>query len=269
MSPKKGVFIAKKKNGTIYYRSSITYKNKHISLGSYETEDLAHRAYLNAYDILFLKKHTYEHYPIDSTLSFEKWIVLHNFRDNGYYIKNPIYLHKYYFFYYVDSLQILEMDVDELFFFSTHKIMKRNNYLFINNYGTQSSILQRFGIKSFAVLGKDYYFKDGNPNNLRYHNIVIINPYTGVTKHHSKSKVLYDAKIHIHGNFIIGRYSTLEKAAIAYNKAADYVGFHKISPKTFPRNYIDGINMDAYNKIYQSIKLPRKITSLKQGSQLK
>ena len=30
-----GVYQAKKKNGTIYYRSSLTYRAKHISLGSY------------------------------------------------------------------------------------------------------------------------------------------------------------------------------------------------------------------------------------------
>lgn len=41
-----GVYIAKKKDGTIYFRSSITYRNKHISLGSYETEQQAHEAYL-------------------------------------------------------------------------------------------------------------------------------------------------------------------------------------------------------------------------------
>lgn len=31
----KGVFPARKKNGEVYYRASLTYKRKHISLGSY------------------------------------------------------------------------------------------------------------------------------------------------------------------------------------------------------------------------------------------
>ena len=39
-----GVYIAKKKDGTIYYRSSFTYKSKHISLGSFATEKEAHKA---------------------------------------------------------------------------------------------------------------------------------------------------------------------------------------------------------------------------------
>ena len=50
---KPGVFIAKKKDGTIYYRSSITYKNKHISLGSFDTEDQAHQTYNEASMILY------------------------------------------------------------------------------------------------------------------------------------------------------------------------------------------------------------------------
>ena len=45
---KPGVFLAKKKDASIYYRSSITYKNKHISLGSFSTEEEAHTAYLQA-----------------------------------------------------------------------------------------------------------------------------------------------------------------------------------------------------------------------------
>ena len=39
---KAGVYEAISKNGTIYYRASLTYRNKHISLGSFETEQEAH-----------------------------------------------------------------------------------------------------------------------------------------------------------------------------------------------------------------------------------
>ena len=34
-----GVYQAKKKDNTIYFRSSITYSGKHISLGSFDTEE--------------------------------------------------------------------------------------------------------------------------------------------------------------------------------------------------------------------------------------
>ena len=40
-----GVFPAVRKNGTPFYRSSLTYKTKHISLGSYDTAEQAHQAY--------------------------------------------------------------------------------------------------------------------------------------------------------------------------------------------------------------------------------
>ena len=40
-----GVYKAARKDGTLYYRCSITYQNKHISLGSFEKEETAHLAY--------------------------------------------------------------------------------------------------------------------------------------------------------------------------------------------------------------------------------
>ncbi len=43
-----GVYIAYKKNGTAYYRASVTYRNKHISLGSFHTEEDANLAYREA-----------------------------------------------------------------------------------------------------------------------------------------------------------------------------------------------------------------------------
>ena len=43
-----GVFMARKKDHSVYYRSSITVREKHISLGSYPTELEAHLAYKEA-----------------------------------------------------------------------------------------------------------------------------------------------------------------------------------------------------------------------------
>ena len=80
---KPGVFLAKKKDGTTYYRSSITYKSKHISLGSFETEDQAHQTYneasmlLNSALALEDVAHAMLHLP------FHKAVTLINFRDNG------------------------------------------------------------------------------------------------------------------------------------------------------------------------------------------
>lgn len=264
MPPLKGVYKTKKKDGSVYYRASITYKNKHISLGSYTSEDLAHKAYLEAYVILFENKYNYANYSNELMLTFEKWIVIHNFRDNGYYIKNPIYMHKYYFSYFLSEDCELEFDVDDLFYYSTHKIFKREGYLFVNDFGTQVNILSRFGIKNFAVNGKDYYYKDHNPHNLRYHNVIVINRFWGVEKITKNEKVTYKAKIHINGNYIIGKYPNDIEAAIAYNKAADFVKHYKLCCKQFPRNYIEEISKDAYQLIYEKIKIPHKLLLLKQ-----
>ena len=48
MEQLQGVFPAKKKDGSLYFRSSITYRNRHISLGSFQTEQKAHKAYKEA-----------------------------------------------------------------------------------------------------------------------------------------------------------------------------------------------------------------------------
>ena len=98
-----GVYNATKKDGSVYYRVSITYKNKHISIGSYDSEELASMAYITACDIISkpdiyyidadLHTTSYEllkDYPVP--FPYAKFISLINFRDNGIYIKTPIYL---------------------------------------------------------------------------------------------------------------------------------------------------------------------------------
>ena len=54
-----GVYQAQKKDKTIYYRASITYRNKHISLGSFDNEDSANRAYHTADTILKVEPGAY------------------------------------------------------------------------------------------------------------------------------------------------------------------------------------------------------------------
>ena len=43
-----GVYLATKKDKTVYYRSNITHKGRHISLGSFPSEVQAHQAYTAA-----------------------------------------------------------------------------------------------------------------------------------------------------------------------------------------------------------------------------
>ena len=253
-----GVFRAQKKCGDIYYRSSITYSGKHISLGSYPTELLANRAYLYACEILSNPSMTVDNYPDSCILFHEKWVVLINFRDNKIYFKTPIYLKKHYFFYYIDQETRLQFDVEDLFYYAHHKIMKRGGHLFVSDYGMQVTILSRYGIKNHAVPGKDYRFINGNPHDLSYHNIEVTNHYYGVTKMLYNGNTLYLAKIHLKGDYLIGRYKTETEAAVAYNKAVLILKNHGVN-KNFPLNYIEGMDEITYASLYQRLRISKKL----------
>ena len=134
-----------------------------------------------------------------STLSFEKIIVLLNFRNNGIYFKNPIYLRNGYFSYYLSRIEELKFDVDDLFYYSSRKIQKRQGHLFVSDYGMQYSILSRYGIRPYAVAGRDYQFVNGDNSDFRYSNIVIVNRYHGVLQFLKNGLPRYRAVIHING----------------------------------------------------------------------
>ena len=119
----KGVFRAGKKDGTVYYRASLTKNGKHISLGSFSDALQAHRAYEQGLLLLSDPSLTLQSYEKVSPLSFEKWVSLINLRDNGLYIGNPIYLGQQLFYYYLSPHHVLKFDMEDLFYYSSHKIM--------------------------------------------------------------------------------------------------------------------------------------------------
>lgn len=259
-----GTFVAHKKDGTIYYRSSFTYKNKHISLGSYETQEEAHAAYLEAGNIINNNSISIINYSLKSSLAFEKWVVLCNFRDNNIYFSTPIYVRKQYFSYYLDSHTELKFSIDDLFYYSSHKIMRRNGHYFVADYGMQVTILSRYGIKSYGVLGKDYNLINGDIHDFRLENIEILNSYHGVRHVIHRGKPMYQARIHINGYYIIGYYNTDLEAAIAYNKAIDILT-SKGCTKQFKQNYTESISASKYADIYRSLKISTKILNYSVG----
>ena len=255
-----GVYQAVTKKGEPYYRASFTYRNKHISLGSFATEEAAHEAYILAGELTTGEKKqlsisAYE--AKECALSFEKWVVLINFRDNGMYIKNPIYLKRRYFIYYYNEEIQLKFDVDDLFYYSEHKIMKRGGHLFVADYGMQVNLLSRYGIKNHAVCGRDYRFVNGDNTDFRYGNIEVMNRYYGVVKEEQRGSILYTTRIHVVGDVIVGRYETEEEAAVAYNRAADLLE-EEGAKKAYPRNYIEGLSSENYKKLYQNVLLAKK-----------
>ena len=248
-----GVYPAKKKDGTKYFRAAVTYKQKHISLGSFRTEKAAGAAYALAGRIL---KGNEEYLPEDyervvtgkssrtksalgksgtgltkaeqigegqnrDKLGFDKWIMLINLRKTGLYSNNPIYLYGKYFIYFPDRNTELKFDADEMFFYGKHRIQKRGGHLFYSDYGMQCSLLARYGVKSFSVKNRDYYFKNGDETDFRYGNLVVVNRFRGVYAKEAGGRKTYDVKIHFVGSLKVGTYTDETVAAIAYNKAAD------------------------------------------------
>ena len=235
-----GVFKTNRKDGTEYFRASITYKEKHISLGSFSNEEAAGAAYSFARkyldgdkeylpeeyeDIICTKKNTkkgcQESEEPKDRLSFDKWIMLLNLKKTGLYCKNPIYLYGKYFVYYLDRVTELKFDVDQLFFFRNHRLQKRGGHIFYSDYGMQCGLLARFGVKSFAVLGRDYIFKNGDVLDFRFGNLQIINKFNGVSRETVQGRNKFFVKIHFRSDLKVGYFDDEISAAIAYNKAAD------------------------------------------------
>ena len=126
------------------------------------------------------------------------------------------------------------------------------------DYGMQVTILGRYGIKSYGVLGKDYKLINGDIYDFRYENIEILNSYHGVRHVTHRDKAMYQARIHIHGYYTIGYYKTALEAAIAYNKAIDIL-ISKGCTKQFKQNYMEGISASMYADIYHSLRISAKI----------
>lgn len=258
---KPGVYIVRKADGTISYRASLSRKGKHISLGSFPSEEAAHQAYAEAGRLLTDPGVRVDDLRQDSPLPFLKAVSLINLRDNGIYFGAPILLGNRDFLYYLDRDDVYRFDLDDLFYYSSHRIMRRGSRLFVADYGSQIGIMSRFGIRSFAVAGRDYLFRNGDDHDLRYANIVIINRYRGVLSYAERGFQRYKAVIHVRGNFVIGHFDTEKEAAIAYNKAVDTLrqnGFRK----NYELNYLEDVGPSEYAEIYQRITLPRKILNL-------
>ena len=257
----KGVYKTTKKDGSVYYRVSVTHKDKHISLGSFENLEDAGYAYMEAKEILEDTDITVNKiilYGEFYYLSFDKRISLLNFRDNGIYIANPIYIKNKMFYYYLTADDILKFDADELFFYSSHKIQKRGGHLFVSDFGKQISIASRYGIKPHAVFGRDYVFKNGDIYDFRISNIEILNTYNGVSSVIDRRRSKYKAVINVKGNFTIGHYNTALEAAVAYNKAVDelkQVGY----PVTYIKNEFTSKERESVKKFYDKIIVPKKI----------
>lgn len=257
-----GVYATTLKDGTPSYRASITHNGKHISLGSFDKISTASKVYKEAARVLSKDSIAISSYKDSMALPFEKFVSLINYRDKGMYISTPIYLEKKYFTYHIEPGLALKFDIEDLFYYSSHKIMKRGSHLFVADYGSQLSVLQRYGIKSYAVEGRDYQFANDDPTDFRYENIIILNRYRGVRQFAQRGFVKYKAVIHVKSNYVIGNYNSEAEAAIAYNKAADILVKNGIK-KNFQQNFVEGLSPSQYADIYMKLKVSPKIQRVK------
>ncbi len=255
----RGVCRSKKRNGTVYFRVSITYKGRHISLGSSESIETAAMIYEEA-SHLRDSGDGVDEYTSYRYISFDKYLTIINYRDNGVYFHNPIYLHQRYFSYFLDRDTELKFDTDDLFFYSQHRIQRRGGHLFVENYGAQMSLFSRYGIHPFAVANKDYRFKNGDVLDFRYANIEIINRYLGVELIENTIPRKYRSFIHVNGYYNLGVFSSEDRAAIAFNKARSFLR-EKGRNKDTPANYISDMPEEEYREIYESIELPESFLS--------
>ncbi len=254
----KGVYKTARKDGSIYYRVSISRGGKHVSLGSFDDPTHAAEAYREAerlyndsdIGLLNWKDHV-------TFLHQDKVITILNHRDNNMYIGTPIYLRGRFFSYFLKGVGELKFDNDDLFYYSSHRILCHDGHLYVNDYGMQYGILARYGIKNFAVAGKDYSFANGDNLDYRYSNIIVINKYHGVSAVSIRDITRYEARIIINGAFLIGRFDSDARAAVAYNKAVDAAVDAGID-KNFIQNYVVEYTPKEYARVYTEIKLPGK-----------
>ena len=162
------------------------------------------------------------------------------------------------FYYHMSPSKTLKFDLDDLFYFSSHKIMCRGNHYFVSDYGMQVNLASRFGIKNYAVEGRDYRFLNGDPTDFRRENLEIINRYQGVRKAIKNGQPEFTARIHVRGNILIGRYATEEEAAIAYNKAIDILKRNGYT-REFTPNYIEGMSPSRYADLYTEVQISKRI----------
>ena len=215
------MYILQQKKTKPYTIAPILRTKAVISARKLPSEVQAHQAYTAACELLSGTETIDEAFYRTNQLAFEKIVSLINFRDNHMYIPTPIYLRKNYFSYYLSIHRELKFDIDDLFYYSSHRILTRQGHLYVNHYGMQLTLLGRYGIKTHAVNGRDFCFVNGDENDFRYSNLKIINPYFGVERIDKNGTEHYKVRIHIHGNITVGNYTNAIDAAIAYNKAVD------------------------------------------------
>ena len=123
------------------------------------------------------------------------------------------------------------------------------------DYGMQQTLTSRYGIKSYGVTGVDYCFVNGDPTDFRRGKSADPQHLSRCPENGSKNgQYVYTVRIHIRGNYIVGRYATDIEAAIAYNKAIDILHSKGVT-SNFTPNYVEAITPRRYAEIYSTLDI--------------
>ncbi|OON96469.1 MAG: hypothetical protein ATN36_00750 [Epulopiscium sp. Nele67-Bin005] len=237
------------------YKTYFTFNKKRFYLGSFNSKDEATQAAQEAYQI------THSNINLEKTnceaLPFNKVVILINFRDNGTYFNNPIYVRDNHFSYFINNEVELLFDMIHLFFFSTHKIYQRNQLFYTQHKFTQLSILNRLGIIPSSKVNKDYFFINGNIYDFRKDNLKIIKNYFGVSTLQKDEKTYYRTTISMPNTVVVGTYESEIQAAIAYNKALIFLKEKGVETKA-KENNIPYLTKKEYDALYHQVELSPK-----------
>ena len=80
----------------------------------------------------------------------------------------------------------------------------------------------------------------------------------GVRRELVKGLYQYITKVHLVGDFIVGRYPTEIEAAVAYNKAVNFLKENGIV-KNFTTNYIEELDEISYAAMYNRIRISKNL----------
>ncbi len=237
------------------YRVYYTYASKKIYIGLYETLMLAEQV------LAYVTHLMHTPFTVDAfdctLLSFPKFIELLNFKDHNIYFSAPIYLTQDAFKYYITPDTVLTFDMKDLFFFSNYRIHQRGNYFFINIGPQQENILHRFGILNYATYGIDYTTLNGDPLDLRRSNLQLLSHYRGVQYAPKHSKPCYVARVRHKQSIVVGHYEREVEAAVAYNKAMDYLV--SVTPHlTYEPNEFPFLTRSEYQVLYDKVTISKR-----------
>ncbi|MGL4798730.1 MAG: hypothetical protein ACRCWY_04925 [Cellulosilyticaceae bacterium] len=250
-------YIYPKQSGTLLkYRVYYMYQSKKIYIGLYETEKDAQDAYALV-DTLMQGNFSLDDYPHSPLLSYQKFISLANFKNNGKYFNTPIYIEPPHFKYFLDEQLYLLFDMRDLLFIANYRIHLKGNYLYLTIGIRQENLLKRFGIPNHATYGTDYICLNGNRYDLRRSNLSILNHYHGVQVEQRYNVTTYVTRIFLKTYLVVGHYETEMLAAIAYNKAVDLVA--STSSSTYEKNEFPFLTRHEYTQLYEKLRVSKRL----------